>query len=137
MRFENEDDLNRETKAIKTFVSIFGGSYSKLDPNDIDFKIFNKDKELIAYAEVKGRKKTMSVAFPLPVSIRKLSKLSDKRLNPVMIWACDDGIIYAKIKDLVGVIKWGGRKPREGAFNDSELMAYFDKEQTEFKFITY
>ena len=135
MRFENEDDLNRETKAINTFVSLFGGSYSKLDPNDIDFKIFNKDKELIAYAEVKGRKKMMSVAFPLPVSIRKLLKLSDKKLNPVMIWACDDGIVYAKIKDLVGDIRWGGRKPREGAFNDSELMAYFDKDN--FKFITY
>ena len=134
MRFENEDDLNRETKAINTFVSLFGGSYSKLDPNDIDFKIFNKDKELIAYAEVKGRKKMMSVAFPLPVSIRKLLKLSDKKLNPVMIWACDDGIVYAKIKDLVGDIRWGGRKPREGAFNDSELMAYFDKDN--FKYIT-
>lgn len=134
MRFENKDDLNIETKAINTFVSLFGGSYSKLDHNDIDFKIFNKDKELIAYAEVKGRKKMMSVAFPLPVSIRKLLKLSDKKLNPVMIWACDDGIIYAKIKDLVGLIKWGGRKPREGAFNDSELMAYFDKDN--FKYIT-
>ena len=137
MRFENEDDLNRETKAINTFVSLFGGNYSKLDPNDIDFKIFNKDKELIAYAEVKGRKKMMSVAFPLPVSIRKLLKLSDKKLNPVMIWACDDGIVYAKIKDLVGDIRWGGRKPREGAFNDSELMAYFDKDKNDFKFVTF
>lgn len=136
MRFENDDDLHRETKAIERFVKIFDGSYKKLDPNDIDFKLFNKDKEVIAYAEVKGRNKMMSVAFPLPVSIRKLSKLADKRLNPVMIWACEDGIIYAKIKDLVGDIRWGGRKPREGAFNDSELMAYFDKDKNDFKFIT-
>jgi len=136
MRFENEDDLNREAKAIKTFVSIFGGSYSKLDPNDIDFKIFNKDKELIAYAEVKGRNKTMSVAFPLPVSIRKLSKLSDKRLNPVMIWACDDGIIYGKANKLQGEIKWGGRPPRDGSFNDAEMMVYYDK-QKELKYVRY
>jgi hypothetical protein len=137
MRFENEDDLQRETKAIKKFVDLFNGTYKKLDPNDIDFKIFNKDNEVIAYAEVKGRNKLMSVAFPLPVSIRKLLKLADKRLNPVMIWACEDGIIYAKIKDLIGDIRWGGRKPREGAYNDSELMAYFDKDKTPFKFIPY
>ena len=137
MRFENEEDLQKEVKAIKKFVELFEGTYKKLDPNDIDFKIFDKNKDIIAYAEVKGRRKLMSVAFPLPVSIRKLLKLADKRLNPVMIWACDDGIIYAKVKDLFGDIRWGGKKPREGAYNDYELMAYFDKDKTSFKFIPY
>jgi hypothetical protein len=137
MRFEEDDDLQRETKAINKFVSIFNGSYKKLDPNDIDFKVFNKSNELIAYAEVKGRNKLMSVASPLPVSIRKLLKLADKRLNPVLIWACNDGIIYAKIKDLIGEVRWGTRKPREGGYNDSELMAYFDKDKNKFTYLSY
>ena len=64
MTFETETDLIREKKAIELFVSIFGGSYKKLDPQDIDFKVFDKDKNLIAYAEVKGRIRTRT---PPPV----------------------------------------------------------------------
>ena len=125
MTFETEEDLRREKKAIEIFVNIFGGSYQKLDPKDIDYKIFDKDKNLIAYAEVKGRIRTMSNAYPLPISARKVVKLTDKRLNPVVIWACEDGIIYGKVNNLHGVIKWGGRIPRENSFDDSELMVYY------------
>jgi len=136
MTFETEVDLIREKKAIELFVSIFGGSYKKLDPHDIDYKVFDKDKNLIAYAEVKGRIRTMKTAYPLPVSARKLVKLIDKRLAPVLIWACDDGIIYGKANKLQGEIKWGGRPPRDGSFNDAEMMVYFDK-QKELKYIRY
>lgn len=134
--FETETDLIREKKAIELFVSIFGGSYKKLDPMDIDYKVFDKDNNLIAYAEVKGRIRSMKTAYPLPVSAKKLLKLIDKRITPVLIWACDDGIIYGKANKLVGEIKWGGRPPRLGSFNDAEMMVYFDK-QKEFKFIRY
>jgi hypothetical protein len=134
--FETENDLLREKKAIELFVSIFGGSYKKLDPNDIDYKIFDKDKNLIAYAEVKGRIRTMKTAYPLPIAARKLVKLIDKRLTPVVIWACEDGIIYGKADKLKGEIKWGGRPPRDGSFNDAELMVYYDK-QKELKYIRY
>jgi hypothetical protein len=135
-RFETDHDLIRETKAITKFVNLFDGTFKKLDPNDIDYKVFDKEKKLIAYAEVKGRLKTLATAYPLPVAIRKLKKLSDKRLNPVMIWACDDGIIYGKVSELTGTIKWGGRIPREGAVNDAELMAYYDK-QKPLKYVRY
>ena len=134
MTFETEEDLRREKKAIEIFVNIFGGSYQKLDPKDIDYKIFDKDKNLIAYAEVKGRIRTMSNAYPLPISARKVVKLTDKRLNPVVIWACEDGIIYGKVNNLHGVIKWGGRPTRENSFDDSELMVYYDK-QKELKYV--
>lgn len=134
--FETETDLAREKKAIELFVSIFGGSYIKLDPFDIDFKVFDKDRNLIAYAEVKGRIRNMKTAYPLPLSAKKLVKLIDKRVTPVLIWACDDGIIYGKANKLVGEIKWGGRPPRYGSANDAEMMVYFDK-QKEFKFIRY
>jgi hypothetical protein len=113
MTFETETDLIREKKAIELFVSIFGGSFKKLDPQDIDYKVFDKEKNLIAYAEVKGRIRTMHNAYPLPLSARKLVKLIDKRIMPVLIWACEDGIIYGKANKLQGEIKWGGRPPRE------------------------
>ena len=136
MTFETEEDLRREKKAIETFVNTFGGSYKKLDPHDIDYKIFDKDKNLIAYAEVKGRIRTMRSAYPLPVAVRKITKLADKRLNPVLIWSCDDGIIYGKVNMLKGEIKWGGRTPRDNSFNDSELMVYYDK-QKELKYVRF
>ena len=136
MIFETEEDLRREKKAIEIFVNIFGGSYQKLDPRDIDYKIFDKDKNLIAYAEVKGRIRTMSNAYPLPISARKVVKLTDKRLNPVVIWACEDGIIYGKVNNLKGEIKFGGRLQRENSFDDSELMIYYDK-QKELKYVRY
>ena len=125
MRFETIEDKERELKAIKVYVKLFGGSFEKLGEHDIDYKIFNKDGELKGYVEIKGRNRKISKAFPLPVSVRKLVKLADKRFNPVMIWACEDGLIYSSVENLVGEIRWGGRPIREGAPNDNELMAYF------------
>ena len=136
MTFETEVDLIREKKAIELFVSIFGGSYTKLDPHDIDYKVFDKDKNLIAYAEVKGRIRSMKTAYPLPLAAKKLVKLIDKRITPVLIWACDDGIIYGKADKLYGEIKWGGRPPRDGSSNDNEMMVYYDK-QKELKYVRY
>lgn len=136
MTFETEQDLKREHKAITTFVNMFDGSFKKLDPYDIDYKVFDKNGLLIAYAEVKGRIRTMHNAYPLPVAARKIVKLVDKRLSPVMIWACEDGIIYGKVEKLKGEIKWGGRTPRDNSFNDSELMIYYDK-QKELKYIRF
>lgn len=129
MTFETEQDLLREHKAITTFVNTFGGSFKKLDPHDIDYKVFDKDGNLIAYVEVKGRVRTMHNAYPLPVAARKIVKLTDKRLNPVIIWSCEDGIIYGKVDKLKGEIKWGGRSPRDNSFNDSELMVYYEKQK--------
>lgn len=134
--FETEEDLKRERRAIEVFVNTFGGSFKKLDPMDVDYRIFDKDNNLIAYAEVKGRIRLMNNAYPLPVAARKLVKLVDKRITPVMIWACEDGIIYGKADKLVGTLKWGGKKPREGAVNDLELMVYYDK-QKEFKYVRF
>jgi hypothetical protein len=136
MIFEKEEDLKREQKAITLFVSTFGGSFKKLDPFDVDYKVFDKDGNLIAYAEIKGRIRTMRDAYPLPVAARKVVKLVDKRLIPVMIWACEDGIIYGKVNKLKGEIKWGGRAPRDNSYNDEELMVYYDK-QKELKYIRF
>lgn len=134
--FETEQDRIREKKAIETFVSIFKGSFKKLDQLDVDFKVFDKENNLIAYAEVKGRNRTMRDAYPLPLSAEKLVKLLAKKITPVVVWACEDGIIYAKVDKLTGTIKPGGRKPREGAFSDREMMVYYEK-QKGFKYVRF
>jgi hypothetical protein len=136
MIFEKPEDLEREKNAIEKFVNVFKGSYKKLDPYDIDFKIFNEDKKHIAFVEVKGRNKDMSNAYPLPISLEKVAKLMAKKMVSVVIWACNDGIIYAQVKDLIGEVKWGGRPPREGAVNDEELMIYYAKQKS-FKYIKF
>ena len=126
IRFENKTDLEREYKAVNLFCDIYGYEFKKLGDNDIDF-IITKNGLFICYLEVKGRKKNISNCYPLPVAIRKLFKLSEKKRQSVMLWACFDGIVYSRLENLKGEIKTGGRKPREGSANDIELMAYFEK----------
>ena len=101
MRYETKEDLAREKRAVEKFVALFKGSYKKLGPNDIDFRIFDKDKKIIGYVEVKGKSSTLKNAFPLYVAARKLVQLCDKRLNPVILWACEDGIIYGKVPEII------------------------------------
>ena len=134
--FEKEEDRDRELKAIKKFVGRFKGSYEKLDPFDIDYRVYDKDNNLIAYVEVKGRLREMADAYPLPISATKVTKLCAKRLNPVIIWACEDGIIYAKVRDIIGEVRWGGRSPRKDSYSDEELMLYYPKQKT-FKYLKY
>jgi len=125
MTFDSPEDLRREKKAIELFVSMFNGSYQKLDPQDVDYKVFDKDSKLIAYAEVVGRVRTMTNAYPLPVPAKKLVKLFDKRIPPIIIWSCDDGIIYAKANELRGEVIF-----------DSELIVYYKKNK-EFKYVRF
>jgi hypothetical protein len=130
MIFETDTDILREKKAIDLFISIFKGSYKKLDQFDIDYKVSDDRGQLIAYVEVVGRIRTMKTSYPLPITLSKLNKLIEKRLNPVIVWACDDGIIYAEATKLEGVIKWGGLPPRD------EMMVYYDKHKT-MKYVRY
>jgi hypothetical protein len=125
MTFETDEGKRREKRAIETFVKIFDGSFFKLDQNDIDYKIFDSNKQLIAYVEVVPRVRTMIESYPLSITIGKLSKLNDKRLNPTIIWSCEDGIIYGKIDKLKGIIKY-----------DKDLTAYFEKQKS-LKYVRY
>jgi hypothetical protein len=128
--------FDKEKKAIDVFVSMFGGSYKKLDPNDVDYKIFDKDGNLIAYAEVITRIRTIYNAYPLPIEAKKLVKLIDKRLTPVIIWACEDGIIYAKGNKLKGEIKFDSKSEQDNSFYNSELMVYYEKAK-ELKYVRF
>jgi len=125
MTFDTPEELRREKKAIELFVGMFSGSYQKLDPHDVDYKVFDKDNKLIAYAEVVSRVRTMANSYPLPVSAKKLVKIFDKRIPPIIIWSCDDGIIYAKANELRGEI-----------ISDSELIVYYKKSK-KFKYVRF
>lgn len=121
----------KEKNAIDVFVKTFGGSYQKLDPLDIDYKLFDKSRIHTGYAEVCMRIKTMHMAYPLPVSAKKLVKLIDKRINPILIWCCEDGIIYGRADRLRGEIMWGTVSPPS-----DELVVYYEK-QKELKYIRF
>ena len=135
IRFESKKDLERENKAVKLFCNEYGLTYEKLSPNDIDFKIY-KDGKFVFYLEVKGRLKTMYECFPLPIAVRKLLKMADKKEDGVILWACFDGVVFSRIENLNGRIRMGGRKKREGSANDIELMAYYSNNNN-FKTIKY
>ena len=95
-------------------------------------------RKFICFAEVKGRKgRYMDTSYPLPIAVKKLVKIQEKRSNCVLIWSCIDGIVYGKYRRLKGDISFGGMiTPREGSTNDRELMAYYEK-QEELKTLKY
>jgi hypothetical protein len=123
--FETEEQSRRKLKAITLLTSVFDGSFSKLDPNDVSYKIFDKDKTLTAYAEICVRFKSIKDAYPLMMPVKKLIKLVDKRITPILIWSCDDGIIYGYADQLTGMIKWGSMTPNLA----SEMIVYYDKQK--------
>lgn len=132
MIFENEQSLKAKEKAITTFVNTFGGTFKKLDLMDVDYKIFDKDGNLIAYSEIKIIPTIMRYSYPLPIEAKKVVKLVDKRITPVIIWACEDGIIYGRATKVSGGIKWGAIAPTD----PSELIIYYDKQKS-LKYIRY
>ena len=127
VRFETDKDLERENKAANFLCNIFGYKCLKLGRNDIDFAVYDKNDNLLFFLEVKGRIKSISQAYPLPISVKKLIKIQDKNNQSVILWACTDGIIFSRTEKLKGTIRVGGRKPRYGSSNDIEFMAYYDR----------
>ena len=121
--FETKEDLEREHLAIALFCKKFLAKWSKLEKFDIDYKVTRDGR--VCYVEVKGRNRTMSDAYPLPIAARKMVKLVDKGEQSIVIWDCYDGLIYGNTKNLISEATIGGRKPRKGSANDKELMLYF------------
>jgi hypothetical protein len=125
-KFETEEDRERELKAIALFCKKFLAKFEKLEQWDIDYKVTRDGR--VCYVEVKGRNRTMSDAYPLPLAARKMVKLIDKGEQSIVIWDCYDGLIYGNTKNLIAEATIGGRKPRKGSANDKELMLYFNKQ---------
>lgn len=123
--FEVDQDIAKEKKAIELYLRRLGGSYKKLSPSDVDFRILGENKSVIGYAEVKVLNTEMKESFPLTVEARKIIKLRDKRLHAVMIWSCIDGIWYLPIEGLTGTASWS---------EDGELMLKFENKKI-FKYV--
>ncbi len=144
-RFENKEDLEREKRAMDLFVADVDGFIpKKLPPNEIDFAIASRAEGYrnVAYVEIKGVKKVKSVydAHAPVVAIQKLTSLQKyinerKCPNVYIAWVYSDGIKYAKVTDLKGIIRWGGRQARKGSVNDQELM--FEDNGTSFTIKTF
>ena len=122
--FEQDQDITKEKQAIELYLRRLGGSYKKLSPDDVDFRIMGENKSVIGYAEVKVLDTEMKHSFPLTVKARKIIKLRDKRLHAVMIWSCIDGIYYLPIEGLVGRALWSEEGELILSFDDKKLFKY-------------
>ena len=132
----SSDELQkRKHKAIETFIATFGGSYQLIKNSDVEYKLI-RDGQVMAYAEITPRMRNVSDAYPLIIPTTRIVKLAEKRLNPLLIWACDDGLIYARLKDVECQTKWGSFLPHLDLAEHGELMCYYTK-QKHFKYIKY
>jgi len=111
----------RESIAIDLFLKITKFSYVFADPF---YRITNKEGITQAYVYVVPRFKMIYNAYPLPIPISYVSRLIDKRIKPIVIWSCDDGIIYAQIDKLNGAVRMGG-----DPHSPTELHCYYDKQK--------
>ncbi len=116
----------REGVAVQTIATIFGVIPQRITFDDTDYRLTDKQLVVHGYLEVVPVFKRIYDAYPLPISVKKLSRLFEKRLNPIILWSLDDGIIYAPATTIRGEI----------LVHQKELMAYFDKTK-EFKYIKY
>lgn len=98
----------RKVEAIELFTGIFSGRYMKLSPGDVDFKVFSEDGSLLAYVEVVDANRRIRDSNPVSVHVDRYARVCMKMLNPTIIWICDDGILYGKVKKMYGTISWSG-----------------------------
>ena len=133
MKFENPSNRNRQTEALKLFCKEFDLTF--VENKDFAYldATLRKDTKFIGQAEVKGVHSNYEDKDFVVVSMRKLvdcQKEQIKNKKPVaIIWAFNDCIAYAKLKDLSGEFYFGGRKKREGSTHDIELMLKIDKQK--------
>jgi hypothetical protein len=112
-------DKERELEAITKYVSLFGGSFQKLGQTDVGYKIFDKEGMVVGYVEVVKLLRRVTSPYPLNIDVVRLSKLMGKRLGPVIVWSCDDGIVYGPVEKMVASMK----------FSNGELIAYYEKQK--------
>lgn len=126
--FQETQDIRRQKFAISSYVDLKGGTFKKLGANDVDYKLFDNNGNITSYVEVKVLDTTIAQSFPLCLTVRKLLKLIDKRLNPVVLWSCSDGIIYGKPYEINGELVWSTK------LGDLEVK-YINKKQ--FRYVRF
>lgn len=141
LRMEAAHHVARQKKAIDCLMSheLWFDSYINLsDYQDfvpIDYLLVFNSRP-VGSCEVKGRSKPISNAFPLPISVTKYRHCVNGNSEPwrvgsngsnLIVWACDDGLIYGEATKIVtGQIHMGGRSDRRDLRlpNDIEPMFY-------------
>lgn len=126
LKRETDLETSKKEQAISEFTKRFKGRYSKIGPNDVDFKIIDSKGKMIGYAEIIISSRVVSQSYPVTVNVELLSKLISKRLNPVLIWACEDGYIYGRPNLIVGKTVW----------SENELLIFYNK-QKNLKYFKY
>lgn len=118
--------LKRKEQGVDKFCKVFGFTFSKLGPMECDFKIIGEKNTPVGYAQVVVTESLIRYSWPLSVSVSDLSLLKAKVMNPVLIWACDDGICYTNLEDTYGNFRWV----------DGDLRLFFYKQKS-IKYIKY
>ena len=133
VKFEKKSDRDRETETLgiffkdKEFSYIQGGEFDKEDA-----KIINEDLLVVGLCEVKTMFKNVEDTDFVRIGLRKIHSSQEKSVYKglpfLLIWRFNNAIGSLWLQDLIGSVKWGGRKvPREGSTWDRELMIYIDK----------
>lgn len=123
MKFENEQDIERERSIIKRFCERFDLQYTKLPDWELDY-LLHKDGTAQSFAEVKGVNLNIAELQYKILSLTKLKKLlrASEYLRSVLILGFYDKIAYLKAENIKGKIQYRGRKDREGGVNDMEWV---------------
>ncbi len=124
---------SRKDKAIQKYVDVIGGSYSSIGMIDVDYKVMDSLGNLIGYVSIVEWSDLIRTSLVLSAPLRDIVKLSDKRLNPVIVWACDDGIVYANLWDIKGVCKFGSGRRRSEL---DDMYAHYDRQKS-MRYIRY
>jgi len=127
MKFESPQDLLNENETIEAFCSKYGTEFTKMPDWDIDYLI-HKNGKAECFAEVKNYTTPYGQYPSAMLSMIKLGKLNRcATYLPTLLlmkWSCGT-IGWIRIEKIHGVIKWGGRKEREGATHDKEFIIYY------------
>lgn len=114
-------------RALDKFCEVYNLSYRSAD--EWTYGIIRNDK-VVAYCAIEPVNEIIKKVETLSMPIRKIQKVSDKRLHPTLMWDCEDGVYFAKLREAHGELRWG-----RGL--DDHMMAYYKRRQKAFKYIRY
>lgn len=115
---------SRRRVAIETYCDSMGYGFTVNVNDGVNYKITDGDNMTVGYAIVKARYKSVARANPVFVSARSLFKLIETKLEPVIIWSCNDGILYGDPRKLAGDIVYGDFSHDEELANESMVVFY-------------
>ena len=133
MIFEKKTDRENELRLMQRFLINFHPKTFeavKLPQFELDFMLTN-ESNVVAFVEIKNYNKTFEDCDSILISMKnkypKLLNYNSFKPTYFLVGFSCGKIAYAKVDDLNGEIRLGGRKPREGSSNDIEEIMFVDK----------